>query len=326
MMSILRLPRRRFLLVTVCFCCLFGPTLAASAGKPKSKDARRADIPLPGVPGANGPQEMFEQFFGGFGEIDDKQLAEITISAAAERRIGKEMVQAYLNQLDGQGIRVVARGNNVRYVQALIDTIRPLMHNADRYRAIKVYVAESDLTDARSFPGGTVVIHRGMIQYAENEAALVGILSHELSHIDRRHQLLPYRRLKYAQQSFAGQGRAPDIGRLMSSSRLMATMWLVPFRPQDEAEADLDGGTWTYQAGYDPGEMGRLFLRLHERDKDNPGEKIPLFRTHPFRLERHRAIVNLCEDLQARNPKQELYVGRENLRRRVPKSEMQFRE
>jgi hypothetical protein len=35
----------------------------------------------------------------------------------------------------------------------------------------------------------------------------------------------------------------------------MMRIWMQPFRPEFEAEADEDGARWAYLAGYDPREF-----------------------------------------------------------------------
>jgi len=97
-----------------------------------------------------------------------------------------------------------------------------------------------------------------------------------------------------------------------------------PFRPEDESEADNDGTTWAYELGYDPREMAKLFLRMHERDRGaKPG--LPSFlQTHPYHLDRYEAITDRFQQLQADKPKDDLYIGIENLVRRVPRSMKEF--
>ena len=66
-------------------------------------------------PWAN-PQAMFETLFGVEGDVDEKVLAEINVSAREERQIGKRAVDAYLGQLKMQRLRVVQRGKDVAYL------------------------------------------------------------------------------------------------------------------------------------------------------------------------------------------------------------------
>lgn len=269
--------------------------------------------------------DLIENFLGGSQEEDQQALAAIAISRKEEKRLGDEAAEAYLNTLRSRGIRFARRGAEIDYLRKLIATLQPMLRNADRYRNVRLHLADSPEIDARSFPGGTIVVFRGLIDFAESEAALVGVLGHELSHFDRGHQLVSLKRVKLAQKTFGGK-RSFDPQEILSAGGQMARLFGRPFRPEDEAQADEDGAAWAYRAGYDPREMAKLFLRLDERKPaGNKARFMPaLLRTHPFSLDRHRAIVAQAEKLIAETPDAPLYVGRTNLARRIPRSEQEF--
>jgi predicted Zn-dependent protease len=272
------------------------------------------------------PEQFFNQFFGEETEEERRAIQKLEISLPEERKFGDAAAQQYLEELKRQGIAVTDRGPEVEYLERLVETVRPQMQNAARYRRIKIYVADAKQTDARSFPGGTLIFYRGMLDFAENEAALVGVVGHELSHLDRGHQLLMLRRMKLAQSTFNGQrGFSPD--QFMTTAAVMMRSFAKPFRPEDEAEADGDGALWAYHAGYDPREMARLFLAMHRREADKAPDQTPVFfRTHPFHMDRFRAVNDLYAELQKIEPKEKLYLGKINLERRIARSEKEFPE
>jgi len=74
---------------------------------------------------------------------------------------------------------------------------------------------------------------------------------------------------------------------------------------------------WSYQAGYDCREMGRLFLRIHRRNGNRQLPVPEFFRSHPAGPDRHRAIMEEYERLQAEQRNDDLQMGIENLRRRT---------
>jgi hypothetical protein len=47
-------------------------------------------------------------------------------------------------------------------------------------------------------------------------------------------------------------------------------------------------------------------------------------RTHPYHAERYEAVKQLSSRLRAAHPDAELYVGRENLQKRIPRRMKQF--
>jgi predicted Zn-dependent protease len=99
-----------------------------------------------------------------------------------------------------------------------------------------------------------------------------------------------------------------------------------PFRPEDEAAADHDAVVWSFKAGYDPQALADLFLRL-DRRQQNPKFPVPaMFRSHPVNEARRQAVLSVYDGLARDGGEQPLYVGVENLRRRVPRSKQEFPE
>jgi predicted Zn-dependent protease len=249
-------------------------------------------------------------------------LAGIRISPAEEARFGQQIVEQFFTTLRQQGIQVSQKGRDASYLQALVAELRRHMQNADRYRSIKVWVADSDEPDARSVPGGWVIISRGLLEFAESEAAVAGVLAHELSHIDRGHQLELLRRLKLAQQTITSGNFQPDAW--FQTGKLLASQFARPFRPEQETEADADAVNWLVASRYDPTELARLFQQMQGRDQ--PPNSLPSFlRTHPSPADREGAVRRQMLQLIGGNP-DPLYRGRENLRRRVPRHQRRFAE
>lgn len=306
-------------------CCVASLAIAQDAPKkPAVNPARQIALPLDGQ-AFDDPSKWLEQFLG-TREEDRKALDAMTVSVDDERRLGKSAVEAYLRQLRNQKIRVVTKGKDVEYLQSLVAELLPFMRNRERYRTIDVLVAESKETDARSFPGGTLIFFRGILQFVENEAALVGIVGHELSHLDHGHQLIDVKKMKLAEQMAQKGNQSFSPEQFLSSGSTMMRLWSRPFRPEDESQADRDGVTWAYQAGYDPREMARLFLRFNPRQPDGRGFVPAFFRTHPLNRDRHEAVMARFDELQTDEPQEDLYIGTENLRRRIPRSMQAFGE
>ena len=280
----------------------------------------------------NVENDLFDpgKFFGQlFGEIDPKvedELSQIEISVNEENRLGDDMRKAYFQYLREQRIRITSKGREVRYLQGLVDLLRPFMTNADRYPSIHVYLARSSRTNARSFPGGHLLFFRGILDFAESEAALVAVIGHELSHLDHRHQLFHLKRIRLAQQTFSGNQKPDSVARFFAKGNLLMRAFAQPFRPQDELVADRDGATWCYQAGYDPREFARLFDNLEQRDGQPPVRLPAFFRSHPYHRDRGKAIDRAYAELRMAQPNADLYVGRENLRRRVTRAHRKFAE
>lgn len=311
----------------VCACLLFALSASAAPHRQAKKPAKPAK-PQPGLgdfPFAN-PQAFLEQMFGEDKGADDPALANVKLSLKEEQQYGDAAADALLKQLERDKVKVLTKGKEVKYLERLLATLQPQMKHASRYKSFNVYLAEAPHTDARCFPGGTVLVFRGLLDFADSEAALIGILGHELSHIDHGHQTQQLKRMKLAQQAFSADGGGFSPEKFFAGGASMMKMFMKPFRPEDETEADLDGATWAYRAGYDSREMAKLFLRLHERDKHGK-EALPGFmRSHPFHIDRYQAILDRYEELQESEPHDKLYIGRPNLAKKIAKVEKEFEE
>ena len=246
-------------------------------------------------------------------------LRKVDVPLAKEKEYGDSIFSGFKNQLATQGISISDKNRDAKYLMALANRVKPLLQNARRYPQLRIYVVDSPDVDARSIPGGILIFYRGLFESAESEAALIGIVGHELSHLDRRHQLKPLQQQELAQQQFqrmATQGQFNprdffDFGKLSMNS-------FHPFHPDEEAEADLDAVVWMYQLGYQPTELGKLFQRLAPGNR--PGaEFMPSFlRMHPPFPERSAKVTEETARLQQIEPRLDLIIGRDELKRRSP--------
>jgi predicted Zn-dependent protease len=259
--------------------------------------------------------QFMKQLLGERGD-NKQELAAIKISIADERKLGENQFQMYLSYLQSQKIQLISQGRDVTYLRKLVARLRPAMQNNRRYSSIRVYLARSSITDARAFPGGQIIVYRGLLEFVENEAGLVGILGHELSHIDRQHQLEQIRNSRLAEDKIKDD--VINLNKFLNVGQLMMKSFMTPFGSELEKEADLDGARWSFQLGYDPLEMAQVFRRLHERDKNRQVPLPSFLRSHPFHIDRFKAIQDERNRLVKANPQQKLVIGRTNLKQRKP--------
>ncbi|MEZ6134551.1 MAG: M48 family metallopeptidase [Pirellulaceae bacterium] len=270
------------------------------------------------LPPADALQNLFEELSNStalpmFGKLTDEQarrLAQIEVSVANEQRFGKQVLNGYMDKLKSSRTAVANRGRDVEYLQTLCNSLKPLMQNAKRYRQLDIRVIQSDATDAYSIPGGHLLFTRGLLETCGSEAAVVGVLAHELSHLDRQHQLLP---LKHAQLN----GTTLDL----KDQMLLLGMVARPFHPEQESEADADATEWMMAAEYEPKELVRLLESWQQRETQQVPwmQFIPTFvKSHPNPGHRATEILRVAERLKARYPQAD-FVGVNNWKQRTPR-------
>lgn len=70
--------------------------------------------------------------------------------------------------------------------------------------------------------------------------------------------------------------------------------------------------------------MVRVIAKIAEREKQQPSPLPSIFRSHPPPEEHRKAVLDLYDELEKAEPKQHLYIGKENLRRRTTRSQKEF--
>lgn len=254
-----------------------------------------------------------------------QQLQSVEVPFAQERDYGLEVLAAYKRQLMERRVDLLESGRDVQYLQKLVARIHPLMRQAQRYSKIKVHLVASEEIDARSCPGGFLFFSQGLLEIVENEAALMGIVGHELSHLDRGHQLkvLQHQQLARRNSNPPWNFSSQDFEQFFEAGKMMLNIH-HPFHPQEEAEADRDAVEWLVQLGYDPEQLAKLFGRLAAIGPGAAGragvsELMPSFmQTHPTYPDRAAKILQQIPPLGPKVGRAAPIIGVENLAARRP--------
>lgn len=182
------------------------------------------------------------------------ELEKVPVSKREETEFGSQILKNYETFVRSQNKTLTREGKEIEYLGQLVSDLRPHMKNTKRYASIDIAIVDSDAIDAYSIPGGHLLFTNGLINDLQSEAELMGVICHELSHMDRGHQLLPLKQSK----------RTDTMVDFRSSMQWMATT-AKPFRPEFESQADADAVKWMLAAGYDARELARLLIRWETR-------------------------------------------------------------
>jgi predicted Zn-dependent protease len=157
-------------------------------------------------------------------------------------------------------------------------------------------VIDSPVVNAFALPGGYIYLTRGILAYLGSEAALVGVMGHEIGHVTARHHVE-----QMSKQQLAGLGVGlgtvffPEVrpfGDLLGGS---LSLLFLKFGRDAERESDRLGVTYSLAQGYDPDEMARFFGVLDRLS--GPERNIPSWAsTHPDPGEREQTIRGLVAE------------------------------
>jgi len=156
------------------------------------------------------------------------------------------------------------------------------------------YKVVNDRTiNAFALPGGHIYINRGVIEAADSEAQLAGVMAHEASHVALRHGTNQASKASVAQMPLA------ILGGLLGSNSTGAALAqlgagftvnsiLLKYSRDAESQADLMGTQILFDSGLDPRAMGQFFQKIQG------GSGTAFFSDHP---NPDRRIENVNEEV-----------------------------
>jgi Zn-dependent protease with chaperone function len=187
------------------------------------------------------------------------------VSKDAERQVpmlGDSRVDNYLNNL---GRRLAAHAPGERY---------PYQYKCVNDRAINAF----------ALPGGFIYINRGVIEAADSEAQLAGVMGHETSHVALRHGTNQASKASFGQLGLGVLGGllgSNSVGALAAQvgAGFVANSILLKYSRTAESQADIMGTQILYDSGYDPRAMAQFFEKIETESKGkDPPE---FFSNHP---------------------------------------------
>lgn len=164
-----------------------------------------------------------------------------------------------------------------------------------------VTVVNSGEVNAVTTPGH-IVVYTGLLAFADNEAQLAGVLSHELGHNYGHHQARAVIKNYQAQMIVNAALRAinPQNATAQILGQLGANIGLTLFSRAysrfEEKEADEYGAHLMFNAGYSPLDASSFFLKMSKAG----GKQQPKFlSTHPPLLDRANYVMDYLDSFPA---------------------------
>ncbi len=243
----------------------------------------------------------------------EKELREATkVTDDEESRIGLRLEKAFPRDrsIAGKWDLPADVARYGRYLQDLVTFIAK--GRARKGIDYRIHLVHKPEFNAGALPGGVLMINTGALEGDEavhDEAELVAVLGHEISHVEKRHTLAAY---QYARAIFGDDADAQVAMKILT----------MPISSQYELEADENGLRLAIQAQYDPQGAVDLWRRHAKTERPASGGLLgevmdSLLRSHP------RAPVRAClamkQVLWARDNASwaRLYDGETNLQTHV---------
>jgi len=204
-------------------------------------------------------------------------LAEIEVGKSLAARIldtvplsGNESAQRYLNSLGSYVVSKVGRPELTYYFGIL----------------------DSPDTNAYALPGGFIFVTKEALKRAGSEAALLGILAHEIGHVNERHAV---KDLRIRGASFLNQvagalagAQTQTFQRFLEGmlSKALVVLFRSGLSSADEFSADRYAASFLASVGISPAPYREFLERIHQG-----GIPVKIMkRTHPPLQERIRTL------------------------------------
>src|SRR5262245_11634977 len=151
-----------------------------------------------------------------------------------------------------------------------------------------IKVIDSGEINAFALPGGHLYINRGVVEAADNEAELAGVIAHEIAHVTARHgveQASKGQLANYASIPLIFLGGWGGYA-IRQAAGLAVPLGFLKFSRGAEKEADRLGAQYMWAAGYDPHAMITFFEKIEAKGKKKPGSIAKVFSIHPMTSDR----------------------------------------
>ena len=223
-----------------------------------------------------------------WGDVEDIGFREIESDQKDDIKMGQEAVK----DLKRTGLmpKEVENQAVVEYVNAIAQKIAA---NSDLQVPLVITVLDSKEINAFALPGGFVFIERGMLEAADDESQLAGVIAHEMSHVVARHGHKLMTKATIASIIYQATqvaavlltGGAAGIGTYYALQYgfyglgLAINLNLLGVSRDFEREADQLGIQYAWKAGYDPAGYIHFFDKMATKEGYVNGTS--WFRTHP---------------------------------------------
>src|SRR5262245_2214727 len=148
-----------------------------------------------------------------------------------------------------------------------------LVLHSDSKVPFTIKVLDSDDVNAFALPGGFLYVNRGLLEAADNEAEVAGVIAHEIAHVAARHgveQASKGELFNYASIPLIFLGGLGGYA-IRQAVGLAVPLGFLKFSRGAEKEADRLGAQYMWAAGYDPNALISFFEKLQAKDKRKPG-------------------------------------------------------
>ncbi len=246
-----------------------------------------------------------------YGKTDDKKKPKEDVEAIGERdvdgglnfySIEKEIA---LGKQMAEEVEKTSKIVDDPVISEYVNRVgQNLVRNSDAKVPFTIKVIDSDEVNAFALPGGFFFVNTGILDLAQSEAELAGVMAHEIAHVTARHGTRQATRGQVTNLAtipliFLGGWTGYGI---RQAAGLAIPLTFLKFSRGFEKEADFLGVQYLYAAGYDPTAMVQFFERLKAQEKKKPSSIGKIFRSHPLTKDRIKIVQKSIDEILPSKP------------------------
>lgn len=184
---------------------------------------------------------------------------------------------------------------NERIFQHILSS--PLVKKKNVFKYNIEIIDRPDVMNAFALPGGNIYVYTGLLKYLDSEAALAGVIAHEIAHAEKRHATK--RMTQYYGASILVSlilGKNPSQLSEIVSNLFVGAAFLANSRANED-EADASSVEYLRGTRYYPGAV-KFFFEKMQADNLITGKssKIEVFlSTHPDPIDRINTINTVLQ-------------------------------
>ena len=179
-------------------------------------------------------------------------------------------------------------------IQSYVDSVaQRIAQHSDLKVPLHVTLLDSREINAFALPGGYLFIERGLLEAADDESELAGVIAHEIAHDTARHSAKMMKRATIASLFYSAAqvaamiltGGVAGIGMYYALQYgfyglgMVIDLRLLGVSREYELEADQLGVQYAWNSGYDMTGFNRFFDKMATKEGYVNG--VSWFRTHP---------------------------------------------
>jgi beta-barrel assembly-enhancing protease len=189
---------------------------------------------------------------------------------------------------------------NDSITKTLDKLLKPLCkENGIERDSLKVHIIKKGEVNAFALPDGHLVVYSGLIEASKNEQALLGVLGHEIAHIEKNHVMKKLSKeigFSVLMSLTTGNNNGQVI------REIMHTLSSSAYDRSLEKEADITSVEYMLKAKIDPAPFAD-FLYEMSFDKGEFNDALSWMSTHPESEERAKYILEYIKGDKVKSKK-----------------------